>query len=227
MGGSDRYCAICGTSIGISRMDIGSSSERAKRIRKEIIELGVRGRDGHRGEDNYSDSESDLSDSHEQRFDIERGYDPEVMENRDTTLPNYDRFHDHVRLVVCDPAIKSSSKCFISGEAHPDSFGWGTVNGGHPERPDEEFENVMYMEYEPDQTKAFPCHGLCLQIAAKVILNNPSSRLLNPDVLYKSMCDVHEGGAAALNLNYGDFEGASQFWDCYVGEEVSRKCGYR
>jgi hypothetical protein len=244
MGTSEQYCAICGASIGITPLQTGSESERAKRIRARIIDAGLReggSRDGryHRiwwevhqrpvgqakdDTDDYPDNESGLPDS-EHAFTIENSYDPAVMESRDSTLSNYERFIDHVRLVMYDPDNKKAPKYWISNSAQPDDFGWGTVCGGHPERPDEEFENVMYTEWEPDeQTKAFPSHGLCLQIAAKMIMGKSDTRLFNPEALYKTMCDLHDDDYdKCLNLDYGDISGQEQFWDCKVGEEVSKR----
>jgi hypothetical protein len=223
---SDRVCAICGAAIGIAELEVGSSSERAKRFRKDMIEVGLREHDSYDKREKRVWKEVIEVGIHEREC-YDHGYDPEVMESRDATLPNHARFIDHVRLVICDPDIKSGSKCFISGPAKADSFGWGTMDGGHPERPNEEFENVMYITFEDDQTKAFPCHGLCLQIAAKVILGSPDSKLLNPEVLYGAMCDVHEEDEPCLNLNYGDVHVLDQYWDCKVGEEVSKKCPHR
>lgn len=226
--GSDRYCALCGVSIDIVPLEIGSGSERAKRIRKELIEAGLRelaGGHDESAERRQSMSDSDL-DTEEDRYFIAHRYDPEVMQSRDTDLPNYDRFIRHVRLVIHDPQIKTGSKYFISGSAEVDDFGWGTIQGGHPERlPDEQFEFAMYVVYEDDQTKAFPCHGLCLQILAKIVLGTPDSKLLNPEVLYKAMCDVHDGNNYSLDLDYGYAAGNNeQFWECKPGEEVSGKC---
>jgi hypothetical protein len=227
MGTADRYCAICGASLGIVPLQTGSNSDRAKRIRKEIIEHGLRRRAGQTSKQyHHGDSESEAEIPEiDHSFTIEHRYDPEVMACRDVTLPNHDRFIGYVRLVMHDPNIKKSSQYFISGQAEVDDFGWGTVNGGHPERPDEEFENVMYMEYEEDQTKAFPCHGLCLQIAAKAILGTPDSRLLDPEALYRVMCDdLHdgvEGEDSTLQLDYGDITTGEQYWECEAGEEVS------
>lgn len=225
MGTAERYCAICGSSLEISGLRTGSNSEHAKRIRKAIIDFGRRRRAGQTsGQYQHHEDESDVPED-EDSYSCEHSYDPAVMACRDTTLPNHDRFIGHVRLVMYDPNIKEPSKYFISGPAQVDDFGWGTVDGGHPERPDEEFENVMYMEYEDDQTKAFPCHGLCLQIAAKVILGVPDSRLLDPKVLYRVMCDdLHDGvdgESAILNLDYGDITTGEQYWECEAGEEVS------
>jgi hypothetical protein len=244
MGTADYYCAICGISMGTTQVEIGSGSERAKRIRRKIIDAGLReggSRDGRYRRtwwevherpvgqakddtDDYPDNESDLPDS-EHAYSIEHSYDPGVMESRDSTLPNYDCWFKHVRLVMYDPDIsKAPSKYFISGIAQPDDFGWGTVDGGHPDRPDEQFENVLYSEWEPEeQTKSFPCHGLCLQIAAKAIMGSPDTRLFNPEALYNTMCDLHDEDERSLNLDYGDISGQEQYWDCKAGEEVSKK----
>lgn len=219
---ADSYCAICGASLGITALQTGLNTDRAKRIRKEKIDFGLRKRaDQTDGQYYHEDSDSDVPDM--ETYYIEHRYDPDVMACRDTTLPNYDRFIEHVRLVMYDPNIKTSSQYFISGQAEVDDFGWGTMKGGgHPDRPDEQFENVMYMEYEDDQTKSFPCHGLCLQIAAKAILGKPDSRLLDPEVLYRVMCDeFHDGNFSSLELDYGDITTGEQFWESEAGEEVS------
>lgn len=219
---ADSYCAICGASLGITALQTGSNTDRAKRIRKEKIDFGLRKRAEQTEEHHYhEDSDSDVPEM--ETYYIEHNYDPDVMACRDATLPNYDSFIDHVRLVMYDPNIKTSSQYFISGEAEVDDFGWGTMKGGgHPDRPDEQFENVMYMEYEDDQTKSFPCHGLCLQIAAKAILGKPDSRLLDPEVLYRVMCDdFHDGNFSSLELDYGDITTGEQYWESEPGEEVS------
>ena len=224
---ADSYCAICGGALGDPDLEPGSNSDRAKRKRKEIIEHGLRVRAGQTsGQFPYEKSDEDLP-RLEHNYYIEHRYDPEVIACRDGTLPNYDSFLGHVRLVIYDPSIQGSSQYFISGQAEVDDFGWGTVNGGgHPDRPNEQFENVMYTVYEDDQTKSFPCHGLCLQIAAKAILGNPDSNLLNPEVLYRVMCDDLHGGVdgedrCLWELGYGDITTGDQYWQCEAGEEVS------
>lgn len=157
--GSDRSCALCGASIGIVPLESGSGSERAKRIRKELIEAGLRelaGGPGEHAERRNSRSDFDL-DTEEQRFYIAHRYDPEVMLSRDVDLPNYRRFARHVRLVIYDPEIKAGSKYFISGSAEVDDFGWGTIDGGHPERRlDEQFEFVCTWSTKTSKRRRFP-----------------------------------------------------------------------
>lgn len=208
-------------------MHHGSDSDRAKRIRKEKIDFGLRKRAGRTEGQDYHHDDSDPDVPEMETYYIEHQYDLDVMACRDATLPNHDRFIDHVRLVMYDPKIKGSSEYFISGQAEADDFGWATVKGGHPDRPNETFENVIYTEWEEDQTKAFPCHGLCLQILAKVILGKPDSKLLHPEVLYRIMCDdFHEGPEGSdpiLNLDYGDITTGEQYWACEPGEEASTR----
>ena len=217
---ADSYCAICGASLGITDLQIGSNSDRAKRIRREKIGFGIRQR-ADQTEASYYHEDSDSEIPEMETYYIEHQYDPDVMACRDATLPNYDRFIHHVRLVVYDPNIKTSSPYFISGQAEVDDFGWGTVEGGHPDRPDEQFENVLYSEWEAGQTRSFPCHGLCLQLLAKVITGKPDSRLLDPEVLYRAMRDDFDAGPYNLNLDYGDISTGEQYWECEAGEEVS------
>ena len=218
MGGFESFCAICGASLGTCELSVGPSSESAQRIRKALIREQAGQTEGD------DDSDWDFVEE-EEYYDVEGSYDPEIMARRDVTLPNHDRFIDHVRLVMYDPNIKESSQYFISGEAHPHIYGFAEVYGGHPVRPDEDFSNIMYFSHSEDQTKAFPCHGLCLQLAAKVILSNSDSKLLNPEVLYRAMCDDFHGGQEGddncLSLNHGDIEGADQYWECVPGYEVS------
>ncbi|GAB7334682.1 hypothetical protein MBLNU13_g06628t2 [Cladosporium sp. NU13] len=192
---ADSYCAICGASLGITSLQIGSNSERAKRIRKEKIGFGIRKR-ADQTEASYYHEDSDSEIPEMEIYYIEHQYDPEVMACRDATLPNYDHFIEHMRLVI-----------------------WGTVDGGHPDRPDEQFKNVVHSEWEAGQTRSFPCHELCLQIAAKVILGKPDSRILDPEVLYRVMHDDLNGGPYNLNLYYGDISTGEQYWECEAGEE--------
>lgn len=224
MGGSEQYCGICGTSLGSCELDLGPTNgpnyESAKRVRKALINEGLCQRAGlpepDYGSDEYPEDE-------EGYYDANKTYDPEIMAFRDVNLANHDRFLGHVRLVMHDPKIEESSQYFISDEADPDIYGLADVFGGHPERPNEHFRNIMYSAYgnQRDQTKAFPCHGLCLQMAAKVILGNPDSKLLDPVTLYKVMCDeFYDGNCDCLTLNHGDVEGADQYWQCVSGYEV-------
>ena len=227
MGGSEQYCGICGTSLESYGLDIGPDSgpnyESANRVRKALINEGLRKRAGQPEVDYDSD---EYPEDEEGYYDAEKTYDPEIMAVRDVTLPNHDRFLGHVRLVMHDPKIKESSQYFISDEADPGVYGSAELSG-HPERPNEHYSNIMYSAYgdHGNQMRAFPCHGLCLQLAAKVILGNPDSKLLDPETLYTVMRDDFHGGVNGntdgLSLDHGDVEGAEQFWECIPGYEVS------
>jgi hypothetical protein len=222
MGGSERYCGICCASLGICELEVGPNTELAQRIRREVVDIGLRKRAGQRTELNRRDWGVDEEEAYDSVY---QTYDPEIMAGRDDTLPNHDSFLAHVRLVMCDPDIKDSSQYFISGEADPNIYGSADVYGGHPERPDDNLEADMYWVLNQGRTKAFPCHGLCLQMAAKVILGHPDARLLDPETLYKVMCDEFHGGVNGfgdcLSLNYGDIQGPDQYWTCIPGYEVS------
>lgn len=227
MGGWEAFCGICGTSLETCGLDVGPTSgpncESAKRVRKALINEGLRRRAGLPEQDHDSD---EYPEDEEGYYDAERTYDPEIMAYRDVSLLNYDRFLGHVRMVIYDPQIKESSQYFISDEADPHTLGFAEVYGGHPERPNDHYSNVMYSTGDQtNQTKAFPCHGLCLQLAAKAILGVPNTRLLDPEVLYRVMCDdFHDGPDGRnhfLSLDHGDIEGAEQYWECIPGYEVS------
>lgn len=230
MGGSEQFCGICGTSLETCELDIGPTTgpncESAKRVRKALINEGLCKRAGQPEPDYDSD---EYPEDEEGYYGAEKTYDPEIMAFRDVTLANYDRFLGHVRLVMHDPMIKESSQYFISDEADPGIYGSAEVSGGHPERPNERYSNIMYSTYGDDgnQTKAFPCHGLCLQLAAKAILGNPDSKLLDPETLYRVMCDDFHGGVNGncefLSLHHGDIRGVEQYWECIPGYEASSR----
>lgn len=192
-----------------------------------MVENGLRQRAGmstkNEYEYEYSDDDKglciyDLENSHR----IQHSYDPEVMECRDFTLPNYHLFINHVRLVTRDSDIEGSPMCFISGAAEVDDYGTGSLHGilfeHHILGP--EPINVYMYEQRGTAVRGFPCHGLCLQILAKAVVGKPDSRLLNPEILYEIMCDARKGGTSMLGIDYGDISGHDQWWNCMPGEEV-------
>lgn len=186
-----------------------------------MVETGLRQRAGKSTKNDdkhrYSDKNLEISDP-EHSWNIQHSYDPEVMECRDTTLPNYHRFIDHVRVIMRDPDIEGSPMYFISGEAEIEQCCTGTVYEYHTSRPDP-IEVDMYLAY--GTMRGFPCHGLCLQILAKAVLGKPDSRLLNPEILYEIMSDERTCDSKSLKIDYGDISGQDQWWECMPGEEVS------
>lgn len=222
MGSSDCFCAICGGCI--RAFETGSSSEKAKRLRREILRNGHERRAQEnppkyaKGIESESDDGSDINDASRHSYAIEHAYDPEALEGHHTS------WITDLVLIASVPEKEDFPRIFFCGLARYDDVGLCDSSPGKPQLFEHHWEHDKLDLYDSyyGRDATFPCHLHCLQILARAITGSLDVEQLDPYVLHEAMTDIGIG-YDRLKLDYGDIPDADQFWESYPGYEVCER----
>lgn len=206
----DCFCAICGGCIRAFKT--GSSSDEAKRIRREILE------NGHDRRSQKSPPQYAKGNASRHSYAIEQAYDPEALEGHDTS------WITDLVIIANAGAKEDMPRTFFCGLAKYDDEG---VCHSFPDKPQLfqqswEHDELQLYDTFPNRDISFPCHLHCLQILARAVTGSLDVEQLDPYVLYEAMTEIGIEDCR-LKLDYGDISEPSCLWESYPGEEVCER----
>ncbi|KAF3051320.1 hypothetical protein E8E11_006353 [Didymella keratinophila] len=161
-----------------------------------------------------TDHEDDDSDSEDDRT---SGYSPDVLSPESTEWIGICRC---LALNMNRFETDGVGKSFTSGHGSPDGLGYFMVHQRGTDPNDTgAAEHPCYYSFNPGEMAAFPFHDACLEVFAHSLKLKDAE--VDKDVLFdvmelqRSLSDT----VRHLGLDYTNFEGAEQFWQCYSGLE--------
>jgi hypothetical protein len=150
------------------------------------------------------------------KFYEEHSYDPEKLKRKDV------QWIDRCRVLGLNGELKGKKRAFISGRGrYSDYFDFNVKKFGDDPRDPIIGEHPVYHCYEPaEMIMTFPFHEECYKLLTRC-MGYKSRKRVNKDVLYDIMIQNVQELGSDLSLDYGDVEGAEQFWESYAGHEWS------
>jgi hypothetical protein len=143
-------------------------------------------------------------------------YDPETLKRQDA------QWTDRCRVLGLNKNLDGAKRAFISGRGrYEDLFDFKIKKSGSDPRDPVLSSHPVYHCYEPDaEIATFPFHEECFKLLTRC-LGHQHRKEVDKDVLYAVMIqNVLEFGNR-LQFEYGNVEGAEQFWESYAGMEWS------
>ncbi|KAH7092485.1 hypothetical protein FB567DRAFT_588761 [Paraphoma chrysanthemicola] len=132
---------------------------------------------------------------------------------------------DRCRVLGLNTDLDEEKKAFISGRGrYDDLYDFRIKKAGLDPKDNGHSEHSVFHAYEPNepgeeqQIPTFPFHEECYKLLARR-LGHRNRKDIDKDILYEVMAQLTEPWPRVLALDYGNFDGAEQFWECHAGEE--------
>lgn len=204
---------LAGEPMDVSGEDVHVHTKPNEEAREEAVDISHNSREDDQGYEDVDDnSDAGSMDS----YDEKHSYDPQFLTENDF------RWLDKSRALGFNEEASSLTKAFITGHgSYGDYGGFEVDQPGNDSNDTRKQTYPCYTSYDPNESPVFPFHDACFQILTHS-LGYKDTEQIDKDALYTSMAQcLNRDYDRTLDLDYGDVEGAEQFWDCISGEEYS------